>query len=204
MRQPGHRFFFSAEEIEPLGPDKAAPSVHNTCTPTVLIAGIGNIFLGDDGFGVEVARLLASRELPEGVKVIDFGIRGFDLAYALMDGPGATILIDACPRGGEPGSVYVVAPDLGALDESESSQATADAHAMNPVSVLRMVKSMGGSPKRILLVGCEPMTLGPEEGQMGLSAVVEAAVEEAVTVTEALVKKILSGEWSWNANEQST
>jgi hypothetical protein len=97
MRQPGHRFFFFPEEIEPLSPDElaAAPA---SLAPKILIAGIGNIFLGDDGFGVEVASRLAGRTLGDGVKVIDYGIRGLDLAYALMDGPEFTILIDACPR----------------------------------------------------------------------------------------------------------
>jgi hydrogenase maturation protease len=118
-------------------------------------------------------------------------MRGFDLAYALMDGPDVTILIDACPRGGSPGSVYVIEPDLSSLDAPEDVQPIADAHAMNPMSVLRMAKSMGGSLKRILLVGCEPATLGPEEGQMELSEAVAVAVEHAVEVTEAIVKRIL-------------
>lgn len=203
MRQPGHRFFFSAEEIEPLGSEESAQSP-GTSAPAILIAGIGNIFLGDDGFGVEVARRLASRDLPQGVRVVDFGIRGFDLAYALADGPDVTILIDACPRGGSPGSVYVIEPDLSCLDAPEEAQPIADAHAMNPMSVLRMANSLGGSLKRILLVGCEPATLGPEEGQMGLSDAVAAAVEQAAEVTEALVNRILQGETDWGARERST
>ena len=77
----------------------------------ILVACIGNIFLGDDGFGVEVARALASRSLPQDVVVKDFGIRGFDLVYALLDHPGLTILVDACPRGGSAGTVYVVEPE---------------------------------------------------------------------------------------------
>ncbi len=152
------------------------------------------MFLGDDGFGVEVAQRLSGRTLPEGVKVVDFGIRGLDLAYALMDSPGATILIDACPRDAEPGTVYVIEPDLSSLD-TPGSEATLDAHSMNPMSVLRMARSMGAPLKRILLVGCEPATLGPEEGQMGLSETVEAAVEKAVSLTEGLVKKVVNGEW---------
>jgi hydrogenase maturation protease len=94
------------------------------CLPTwskgkaILIAGIGNIFLGDDAFGVEVAKRLAGQSFPEGVRVVDFGIRGFDLAYALLEGPDVTILVDACPRGGAPGTVYVIEADLAELDSA--------------------------------------------------------------------------------------
>jgi len=192
MRQPGHRFFFDPEEIEPLFVDEASPG-KKTQTPSVLIAGIGNIFLGDDAFGVEVVRRLASRKMPDRVKAIDFGIRGFDLAYALLDGADVTILVDACPRGGAPGSVYVIEPDLSSFDSSEAQESSVDAHSMNPMNVIRMAKSMGGGLKRILLVGCEPATLGPEEGQMGLSEPVAAAVNEAEAVIESLIEKIRNG-----------
>jgi hydrogenase maturation protease len=194
MRQPGHRFFFFPEEVEPLGPDVPVAST-NVTAPVILVAGIGNIFLGDDGFGVEVAQRLSQRTFPEGVRVVDFGIRGLDLAYALMDGPQTTILIDACPRGAAPGTLYVVEPDLTSLNSTNNSQVAVDAHAMNPMNVLCMAKSIGTTLQRILLVGCEPATLGPEEGQMGLSEVVENAVERAVTLTASLVTRILNGEW---------
>ena len=192
MRQPGHRFFFDPEEVEPL-PDEEANPEGELQGPTILIAGIGNIFLGDDAFGVEVVQRLASRKMPSRVKVTDFGIRGFDLAYALLDGADLTILVDACPRGGTPGTVYVIEPDLNSLNTPEGEQAAVDAHSMNPMNVIRMAKSMGGELKRILLVGCEPETLGPEEGQMGLSAPVAAAVDEAVKVVESIVEKIRRG-----------
>jgi hydrogenase maturation protease len=164
----------------------------------ILIAGIGNIFLGDDGFGCEVIARLARRAWPENVRVVDFGIRGLDLAYALLDGFDTAILIDAVPRGGEPGMVYVIEPDIGELDEpgaTETGQPSmlVDAHAMNPLSVLSLVRSMGGGCSHILLVGCEPLTLGPEEGQMGLSEPVVAAVDEAVSTVESLVKELLGG-----------
>jgi hydrogenase maturation protease len=194
MRQPGHRFFFDPEEVEPLPMDERSADI-KTQTPDILIAGIGNIFLGDDAFGVEVIRRLGNRKLPDRVKAIDFGIRGFDLAYALLDGADVTILVDACPRGGTPGSVYVIEPDLSSLDGPEARQSYIDAHSMNPLNVIRMAKSMGGALKRILLVGCEPATLGPEEGHMGLSRPVAAAVEETVGVVESLVEKIRIGEW---------
>jgi hydrogenase maturation protease len=157
-----------------------------------LIAGIGNIFLGDDGFGVEVAKRMEGRSYPEGVRVVDFGIRGFDLAYALMDGPDVTILVDACPRGGAPGTVYVIEPDLAELDSAAGQFAPVEAHSMNPMNVLRVATSMGGKLKRVLLVGCEPESLGGEEGHMGLSAPVEAAVDQAVATVESLVQRVLS------------
>ena len=190
LRQPGHRFFFDAEEVEPLSPDETAQTM-GARKPTILVAGIGNIFLGDDAFGVEVARRLAGRQLPEGVVVKDFGIRGFDLAYALQDGYETTILVDACPHGDTPGTLYVIEPDLKALDGPSAPQAVVEAHAMNPVNVLRMARAMNIDVKNMLLVGCEPETLGGEEGQMGLSAAVEAAVEEGVKLVESLINKTL-------------
>ena len=195
MRQPGHRFFFDPEEIEPLPSDQLESSVA-TQGPSVLIAGIGNIFLGDDAFGVEVAQRLAKRKLPERVKVVDFGIRGFDLAYALLDRFDVTILVDACPRGGAPGTLYVIEPDLNvsAQDAAEAGQTAVDAHSMNPMNVIRMARSMGGDLKRILLVGCEPLTLGPEEGAMGLSEPVAAMVEEAANRIVSLVEAIQRSE----------
>jgi len=126
------------------------------------------------------------------VRVIDFGIRGFDLAYALLDGYEVTIFVDATPRGGEPGTLYTIEPDLGELANMQAQPAMVDTHGMNPMKVLAMVKAMGGEFKRILLVGCEPETLGPEEGLMGLSQPVEAAVGEAVRLVESLVAEILA------------
>ncbi|MDT7689939.1 MAG: hydrogenase maturation protease [Acidobacteriota bacterium] len=161
---------------------------------SILIAGIGNIFLGDDAFGSEVARALARRELPEGVRVVDFGIRGFDLAYALLDGYDVTVFVDATPRGGEPGTLYTIEPDLDELDNPDAGAMMVETHGMNPLKVLAMVKSMGGHFKRILLVGCEPAPLLSEEGHMGLSEAVELAVVEAVEMVESLVRKILEEE----------
>jgi hydrogenase maturation protease len=161
-------------------------------TPSILIAGIGNIFLGDDGFGCEVLRHLAGRSWPDNVRVVDFGIRGFDLAYALLDGYDATIFVDATPRGGTPGTLYTIEPELDELDNLDAQGMMVETHGMNPMKVLAMVKSMGGEFKRILLVGCEPATFGPEEGQMGLSEPVSLAVGEAVQIVEALVTKILN------------
>jgi hydrogenase maturation protease len=192
MRQPGHRFFFATSEVEPLPPGEETPT---TTTKQILIAGIGNIFLADDAFGVEVANRLATRSFPPGVRVADFGIRGFDLAYALMESYETTILVDAFPGEGEPGTLFVVEPDLKELDSLAGGAEFIEPHGMNPLNVLRMAKNMGGELKRILLVGCVPATLGPEEGQMGLSEPVSAAVAEAATLVGALVTRILAGEW---------
>ncbi len=194
MRQPGHRFFFDADEVEPLSGDEMDLALSQAGAPRILVAGIGNIFLGDDAFGVEVARRLSARDLPPNVRVTDFGIRGYDLAYALLDGYDTTILVDACPRGEPAGTLYVIEPDLKESSSSEGDQSPADAHTMNPVNVLRLATSMGGPLKRVLLVGCEPGTLGPEEGQMGMSAPIEAAVEDAVQLVESLITKITSGD----------
>jgi hydrogenase maturation protease len=191
-RQPGHRFFFLPEEVEPVVGESKPTGQKTIGQKTILIAGIGNIFLGDDAFGVEVVKQLSTRVFPDGVRVVDYGIRGFDLAYALMDGPDVTILVDACPRGGAPGTVYVIEPDLANLDGQAS--APAEGHSMNPVSVLRMASSMGGKLKSVLLVGCEPEFLGGDEGHMGLSASVEAAVAEAAATVESLVQSICAGD----------
>lgn len=158
----------------------------------ILIAGIGNIFLGDDGFGVEVAQRLARRKLPDRVRVADFGIRGIDLAYALMDGYALTILVDATPRGGVPGTIYVIEPDLGQAETPEA--AVVDGHGMNPMSVFALVKSMGGQCKRILIVGCEPEPLLEEEGRMGLSEAASAAIDPAIEAIETLIAKELGAE----------
>ncbi len=158
--------------------------------PRVLVAGIGNIFLGDDAFGVEVAQRLLCRPWPADVRVVDFGIRGFDLAYAILDGPELSILIDATPRGASPGTLYVIEPDL---DEADVVGSPAmNAHGMDPVTVLRLVQTLGGRPKRLLVVGCEPATFGPEdEGIMGLSPAVAAALEPAMRLVESLVAEAI-------------
>jgi hydrogenase maturation protease len=151
----------------------------------VLVAGIGNIFLGDDAFGVEVVNRLSQKSLPGNVCVVDFGIRSFDLAYALMDDWDLVILVDATPQGGDPGTVYTIEPELPVdIDSTDSF----DAHTMNPVSVLRLVTALGGKVGRMLVVGCEPETLAEDEaGSIGLSARVRAGVDEAVRVIQELV-----------------
>jgi hydrogenase maturation protease len=149
----------------------------------VLIAGVGNLLRGDDGFGCEVARRLASRPLPDGVRVVDFGIRGIDLTYALLDGWDAAILVDAAARGDAPGTLYVIEPAA-----SGDAEPLIEAHAMDPMRVLATVRSLGGALGCVRVVGCEPVHLGSdEEPLMGLSPAVEAAVAPAIALVEELV-----------------
>jgi hydrogenase maturation protease len=156
---------------------------------SILVACIGNIFQGDDAFGCEVAKVLASRFGSQDVRLVDFGIRGLDLTYALLDAPELTILVDAVSRGGKPGTLYTIEPDLESLGDLAGR--TADAHSMDPVRVLRTVKALGGKLGRILLVGCEPGDLGDETGLMGLTQAVRDAVEQAATVVEFLIEREL-------------
>ena len=155
----------------------------------VLVAGVGNIFLGDDGFGVEVVRRLAGRGLPEGVEVVDFGIRGMDLAYALQDDYELVIFIDATPRGENPGTVYLIEAEI-----EEDGEVSLDTHGMDPVKVIKLSRALGASPTRTLVVGCEPQIIVSGEDYddmlMELSKPVRAAVEEAVKLVESLVEEI--------------
>ncbi len=155
----------------------------------ILIAGVGNIFLGDDAFGVEVARRLTARAWPDEVRVIDFGIRGLDLAYALLDGHEAVILVDAAPRGGPPGTLYVLEPDA----EPPGAEVAVEGHALDPGKVLRLATALGGPVGRLLVVGCEPAPSTQEEMRMELSEPVQAAVEAAVGLIEGLVARLLGG-----------
>jgi hydrogenase maturation protease len=171
-------------------------------THRVLVAGIGNIFLGDDGFGVEVAHRLAKLELPGWVAVGDYGISGLHLAYDLADGVGLAILVDAVPRGGEPGTVYVIEPDQQAVPAGRAGAALAagpapllDGHGMQPDVVLRMLDSLGARVGRVLIVGCEP---GSVDYGMGLSAPVAAAVDEAVRCVVELIGKEERSHVSWH------
>jgi hydrogenase maturation protease len=155
----------------------------------VLVAGIGNIFLADDGFGVEVVRRLAGRELPEDVEVADFGIRGLDLAYALMDPYEAVVFVDALPRGEEPGTVYLIEPEV-----EDGGEIALDTHGMDPVKVIRFARAMGAEIPRTLVVGCEPQNILSGENYddmlMELSEPVLAAVDEAAKLVQSLVEEM--------------
>jgi hydrogenase maturation protease len=172
LRQPGHRFFFKPEEV--------------TRAPRILVAGIGNIFFGDDAFGVEVVRRMRGVAFPGNVEVVDFGIRGFDLACALIRGYDLSILIDACPLGAAPGTVRVLEPNL-AEYKSAPDFMDVGPHGLTPASVLRLAGTMDGTLGKVLVVGCEPMNLGGEEGWVGLSEPVDKAAAEAIETVSALV-----------------
>src|SRR5262249_37717809 len=128
----------------------------------ILIAGIGNIFFGDDAFGVELAHRLMCLEWPVGIFIRDFGIRGLDLCYALTESYDACILLDAAPRGEAPGTLYSIEIDPAAID-SLTGDAVVDAHALHPLAVMQAVKAMGGTKTRVLLIGCQPDSPVAEE-----------------------------------------
>ena len=156
----------------------------------ILIAGVGNIFLGDDAFGVEVAQRMKDRPLPDGVKVVDFGIRGIDLAYCLLDGYDKVILVDTVQRGGPPGSLYVIDPVVEHLAEDESPMI--QAHNLEPSRVLTLLQTMGQTIPFIRLVGCEPATFEPNDGgDLQLSVTVRGAFDEAVNIIESLINQWL-------------
>lgn len=155
----------------------------------ILIAGIGNIFNGDDGFGVEVLRKLQELALPDGVNVVDFGIRSFDLAFALVDGYQAVILVDALQRNERPGTLYLFEPDLENMEALVP--ASMEGHGLHPAQVLKLATLYGKLPEYIFLVGCEPMTIAfSEEGQIGLSPPVQANLDEAIKLIETLLQKL--------------
>ena len=154
---------------------------------SVLVAGIGNIFFGDDGFGCEVVRRMAERAPIAGVRLVDFGIRGIDLAYALSGAHESAILIDAIRRGRSPGTLSVIAP------EEVAGSAAIDMHGMHPARALRLARELGGSTRGVRIVGCEPATLDDDgEPRMGLSQPVLAAVEPAILLVRKLVEQALT------------
>jgi hydrogenase maturation protease len=152
--------------------------------PRVLVAGIGNIFFGDDGFGVAVASRLATMPARAGVTIADYGIRGVHLALDLLDGYDLLVLIDALPVGEEPGTVVLFEPEV-----PEEIGSTVDAHTMNPAAVLSALGRLGGSVERVLVVGCQPETV---EERMGLSDVVAVAVEAAVVMVGEVLDDVFS------------
>lgn len=156
----------------------------------ILIAGVGNMFHGDDAFGAEVARRLAGSALPAEVRVVDFGIRGHDLAFALQDGYDAVILVDVVKRGRTPGALCAIEPDINVLQDAPFEGI--DTHAMHPLRILQGLRAQGSKLPRVWLVGCEPASFGPDEGHVGLSAPVAAAVSEAAALISSLVVMVRS------------
>ena len=154
----------------------------------VLVAGCGNVFLADDGFGVEVATRLQETDLPDGVVVRDTGIRGVHLVYELLDGWDTVIIVDASPRGEAPGTLSLIEPDP---DADPADAALLDPHSMNPDAVLAMVGILGGEIGRILVVACEPAEITE---RIGLSPAVAAAVDGAVTMVRDLIGAVVTTE----------
>jgi hydrogenase maturation protease len=146
----------------------------------ILVAGIGNAWLRDDGFGGAVAARLSERELPDGVTVLDFGSGGLDLAYEVMRGYDGLILVDVSRQGGEPGTLYVMEVDADGVDGRIEDGQMLNPHGMDPETVLRFVKYVGGWPGRVMVVACEPELV--EDVGIGLSESVEQAVARAVDV----------------------
>jgi hydrogenase maturation protease len=168
---------------------------------TVLVAGVGNVLMSDDGFGVEVIRRLSGQQLPEDVEVVDIGIRGMHLAYQLLDGYRALLIVDATERGGTPGELYLLEHDLSGTPpgaDDETPVGVPDAHGMTPDAVLALLGSLatanGLEPTagldRVLVLGCEPATV--EDG-IGLSEPVAAAVDRAVRAVLNLVSELSEG-----------
>jgi hydrogenase maturation protease len=154
--------------------------------PRTLVAGIGNIFLGDDGFGCEVVHVLERMKMPAGVRVVDYGIRGLDLAYALLEPYETVIFVDTASRGSTPGTVYLLQPS----HAGDSETISLDPHSMNPVHLLAMARSLGEITAEIFIVGCEPHDFGDElEGRMELSAIVASSIPEAVNAVIELIAR---------------
>lgn len=157
----------------------------------ILVACVGNIFKSDDGFGVEVAARLAQRELPDGVRVVDFGIRSVHLVYELLGGYDALVLVDTVgQQSGPPGTLYVIEPDLPPRELSdEVPEVVMDAHDLSPGGVMTLVPVLGGHVDRILVVGCQPETL--DDG-IGVSPAVAAALEPAADLVLDVVRRELA------------
>ncbi len=154
----------------------------------ILVAGIGNAWLRDDGFGGEVAKRLEALDLPDGVAVFDFGSGGLDLAYEVMRGYDALVLVDVSRQGGEPGTLYVMEPDPEEIGGGFEDGEMIDPHGMDPQTVLRFVKAVGGWPGKVVVVACEPAVV--EEMGMGLSDEVAGAVDRAVKVVLETVEEL--------------
>jgi hydrogenase maturation protease len=155
----------------------------------VLIAGAGNIFFGDDAFGSEVARELLRQEPIPGATIIDFGIRAQDLAYTIADGAfDAIILVDATARGGLPGTLYLIEPVVDEVQDGNEGDLV-NAHGMNPVRALQMIRALGGHCEKLYVVACEPEVLETEA--LGLSEVVQAAVPPALEMIRSLAHDLV-------------
>ena len=158
---------------------------------SILIAGVGNSWLRDDGFGGEVARRLSLLELPAGVSVMDAGTGGLDLAYEVMRGYDALVILDVSPQGGDPGTLYVMEPDEEAVPGAIEDGDVINPHAMDPQTVLRFVKSVGAWPGKVVVIACEPEEVS--EMGWGLTERVQGAVARAVALVLETVQELRSG-----------
>jgi hydrogenase maturation protease len=158
---------------------------------SILVAGIGNAWLRDDGFGGECARRLSERELPSGVSVMDAGTGGLDLAYEVMRGYDALVILDVSRQGGEPGTLYVMEPDEESVQGGIEDGEVINPHGMDPQTVLRFVKSVGAWPGRVVVIACEPAEV--EEMGWGLSDSVSDAVDRAVGLVLETVDELRAG-----------
>jgi hydrogenase maturation protease len=184
-------------ELTPVAADPGAQAPLPEGEKRILVAAVGNQWLQDDGFGPAVAKLLLEREMPKGVTVIDFGTGGLNLAYEVMAGYDALILIDITRQGHEPGTLYTIEPDEEEIDRQIAAGATLDLHGMDPNSVLRFVKQVSGSlPGRVVVIACEPelVVAHVDEMDMGLSATVQGAVVRAADLTLETIAELLAGE----------
>jgi hydrogenase maturation protease len=158
----------------------------------ILVAGIGNIFFSDDAFGIEVVHRLSQRKLPEGVSVRDFGLRGFDLACSITEPWELVILVDATRKGGEPGSVYVI--ELDRKNPNKDFTSVIEPHGIDPVRAIELANTIGEIKAPLILVGCEPATIGGDEGFVGLSVPVKRGVGIAVEAIERVISKFQAGQ----------
>src|ERR1700690_2460219 len=163
----------------------------NERQPRILVAGVGNAWLRDDGFGGEVARRLSERELPEGVSVMDAGTGGLDLAYEVMRGYDGLVILDVSKQGGEPGTLYVMEPDEDDVQGGIEDGEVINPHGMDPQTVLRFVKSIGAWPGRVVVIACEPAEI--EEMGWGLSDSVSEAVDRALDLVFETLADLRSG-----------
>lgn len=169
---------------------------------SILVAGVGNAWLRDDGFGGEVARGLTERELPEGVTVMDSGTGGLDLAYEVMRGYDALVILDVSRQGGEPGTLYVMEADEESVPAGIEDGDVINPHAMDPQSVLRFVRSVGAWPGRVIVIACEPADVG--EMGWGLSPPVGQAVRRAVDLVAQTVQELRTGAFDVSAIAPAT
>ena len=158
----------------------------------ILVAGVGNAWLQDDAFGGECARRLEARGVPDGVTVMDFGTGGLDLAYEIMRGYHALVLVDVSRQGGEPGTLYVMEPDLDEIAPTIEDGEAINPHSMDPATVLRFVRAVGGWSGKVVIVACEPGDV--EDLGLGLSPALEAAVDQAIALIDETIAELRTEE----------